>query len=406
MSIHLDPDKCLACTTCVVHCPVAEVTPAFLGPRMIGPAFERFRLLGIVEDASLQYCANCKNCEIACPQNVPVATINMLARLAQCQETPPSFRDWIVAHGEVLARSLKYFPAWLKNMGTHLPLMRTLLDVIGIHKDCPMPNFAKTAFRDHLPRLAQKGFEKTVAFFPGCYINYYDPGTGFDLVWLLNQAGYRVLVPKDFVCCGIPLISGGFENDARNNARTNLRVLAELKAQNIPVITACPSCRLMLSREMGEFFPDLLPEETVAIDDAQSFLLKCVATGELAIKKPQAAAKTKISAIYHAPCHLRAQGIGLPAVELLRFFPDIEICEANAGCCGISGSYGFKKEKYAIAQSVGSKLFQRVQESGRPLVVSECGTCRLQIAAATHKPAMHPLTLVRAALEGRPLSLG
>ncbi|MBR3665194.1 MAG: anaerobic glycerol-3-phosphate dehydrogenase subunit C [Desulfovibrio sp.] len=405
MSIHLDPDKCLACTTCVVHCPVAEATPAFLGPRMIGPAFERFRLLGIVEDDSLQYCANCKNCEIACPQNVPVATINMLARLAQCQETPPSFRDWIVAHGEVLARSLKYVPAWMKNLGTHLPLMRALLDGIGIHKNCPMPQFARKAFRDHLPKLSQKGFTKSVAFFPGCYINYYDPGTGFDLVWLLQQAGYRVFVPKAFVCCGIPLISGGFEKDARDNAQRNLKVLRELQAQKIPVISACPSCRLMLTREMAEFFPELLPEQSVVVEDAQSFLLKCIHSGELAIDGAQKTTSAAISAIYHAPCHLRAQGNGLPALELLSYFPAIDICEANAGCCGISGSYGFKKEKYAIGQAVGAKLFQRITESGRPLVASECGTCRLQITGATKKPALHPLTLLRAALEGRQLTL-
>ena len=67
MSVRINPDKCIACTTCVVHCPVAEATPKFLGPRMIGPAYERFRLLGLTEDPSLHYCANCKNCDISCP---------------------------------------------------------------------------------------------------------------------------------------------------------------------------------------------------------------------------------------------------------------------------------------------------------------------------------------------------
>ena len=55
MSVRINPDKCIACTTCVVHCPVAEATPKFLGPRMIGPAYERFRLLGLTEDPSLHY---------------------------------------------------------------------------------------------------------------------------------------------------------------------------------------------------------------------------------------------------------------------------------------------------------------------------------------------------------------
>ena len=64
-SEHINPDKCIACTICQVHCPVAKVTPNFLGPRLIGPAYERFRLLDVAEEESLHYCANCKNSDIA-----------------------------------------------------------------------------------------------------------------------------------------------------------------------------------------------------------------------------------------------------------------------------------------------------------------------------------------------------
>ena len=78
MSVRISPDKCIACTTCVVHCPVARVTPKYLGPRMIGPAYERFRLLGLAEDESLTYCSNCKNCDITCPQGVQVSTTQPL----------------------------------------------------------------------------------------------------------------------------------------------------------------------------------------------------------------------------------------------------------------------------------------------------------------------------------------
>ena len=401
MSIHLDPDKCIGCSACVVHCPVAQVTPKFLGPRLIGPAYERFRLLGFSDDPSLQYCANCKNCEIACPHNVPIATINMLARQEQCRETPPGLRDWIVAHGETLARLLKYVPACLKNMGVRLSLTRILLDCLGIARACPMPDFAEKAFRDHMRHFRQTPSRKKVVFFPGCYINYYDPGTGFDLVWILQHAGYEVIVPREFVCCGVPLISSGFSADARKNASANAEVLRKYDGLNIPVITACPSCRLMLSREMAELFPDLAATPPKILD-AQDFLLGLMAKGELPAGPESGAA---VSVLYHAPCHLRAQGEGLPGLELLRHFSSYSVTSANAGCCGISGSYGFKKEKYTIGQDVGARLFETVRKSSCDLVATECGTCRLQISGATGRTVVHPLTLVRAALEGTPLTL-
>ncbi|MCR4666874.1 MAG: anaerobic glycerol-3-phosphate dehydrogenase subunit C [Desulfovibrio sp.] len=393
MSIHLNPDNCLACTTCVVHCPVAAATPAFSGPRMIGPGFERFRLLGLCEDRSLTYCANCKNCEIACPQNVPVATINMLARFAQCREEPPSFRDWILAHGEIIARFLSFIPARLKNFGMGLGPVRNLLDVIGIAKECPMPSFAKVSLRSLFAHSANlETTKKCLAYFPGCYTNYYDPKTGLDVIWLLRKAGYHVIIPQEFVCCGIPLVSGGFEEDAKKNATINARVLADLAKKGIPVITSCPSCRLMLSREMKELFPEIIDEfgEPV-IEDCMDVFTRLVESGELSPNTRE----RNIEAIYHAPCHLRALGGGLPGFELLASLPHSHLQNANAGCCGISGSYGFKKEKYDIAQKVGNDLFMSVTESKCSLVLSECGTCRLQITGNTNIPSLHPVSVLR-----------
>ena len=98
-AVHVNPDACIACTTCTVYCPVAAQTEAFPGPRMIGPAYERFRLLGMVEDPSLSWCSNCKNCDIACPQGVSIASINMMARAREYEKAHPHFlRDWIVSH--------------------------------------------------------------------------------------------------------------------------------------------------------------------------------------------------------------------------------------------------------------------------------------------------------------------
>lgn len=89
--VHVDPDACIACTTCTVFCPVAAATGEFAGPKMTGPAYERFRLSGLSEDTSLSYCANCKNCDISCPQGVPIAAINMVARARQCEKEHPHF---------------------------------------------------------------------------------------------------------------------------------------------------------------------------------------------------------------------------------------------------------------------------------------------------------------------------
>ena len=57
MNHNTNLDKCVACSTCVVQCPVSEVTSKFIGPRMLGPASQRFRLLNDGEDNLTQRCA-------------------------------------------------------------------------------------------------------------------------------------------------------------------------------------------------------------------------------------------------------------------------------------------------------------------------------------------------------------
>lgn len=394
MNKHSNPDKCVACSTCVVQCPVAEATSKFLGPRMIGPASERFRLLNAGEDDSLSYCANCKNCDISCPQGVDVANINMLARAAYSREHRPSFRDWLLAHGELEADLVSFFPSPLVNFGMTNPLSKFVLDTIGISKKADLPSFAPYQFPALFKSYKQPDLPKKVVFYPGCYVKAYAPETGMDLVWLLNKAGYSVIYPKNFRCCGTPLYTNGFEKDAHKNAATNLKELKKWRDAGIPVLSLCPSCQLMFRSEIPVYFPELAAELNgdTSLDDAQEFILSCIDRGELSLKD---AARDRLDIIYHAPCHLRAQGIGMPALDILKELPGVHAVNADAGCCGISGSYGFKKEKYDIGMAVGTPLFQAIKESGIEQVVTDCGTCRVQIMHGTGHPCAHPLSILR-----------
>ena len=219
-----------------------------------------------------------------------------------------------------------------------------------------------------------------------------------DFVKLMNMAGYYVECPTTFSCCGTPLYTNGFEEDARKNAAANLMEMAKWRKDGVPVMSLCPSCQLMF-KEYPVYFPDLAETAgSTDMGDCMQFVIECIERGELDLDK--AAIKTPLDVIYHAPCHLRAQGIGLPGFDILRMLPGVRAINADAGCCGISGSYGFKKEKYDIAMAVGSKLFETIKDSGIELVSTECGTCKVQIMHGTGKNVEHPLSILRQRLEG------
>jgi glycerol-3-phosphate dehydrogenase subunit C len=258
----------------------------------------------------------------------------------------------------------------------------------------PPPRYAEAMFVKRFGGLKQVPHDAKVVFFPGCYINYYDPQVGLDFVAVMQRNGYEVVVPDGLRCCGVPLMSNGYLDEAARSGEHNLRILGRWTDEGYPVVACCPSCALMLKREYQELL-DLEASHRVAghIHDAGEFLLGLYDEGKLDTGFTPMSGRF----IYHAPCHLRAQGIGRPGLELLRLLPGVEVRDADAGCCGLAGSYGFKKDKAAIARAVGAELFRKIADHGADAAVSECGTCRLQIARGTGVPVRHPVSILRQA---------
>jgi glycerol-3-phosphate dehydrogenase subunit C len=95
-------------------------------------------------------------------------------------------------------------------------------------------------------------------------------------------------------------------------------------------------------------------------------------------------------------------GIGLPALDLLGMIPGLELTDIDAGCCGLGGTYGFKKELYDISAAIGENLTRALKAFGAPLAVSDCEGCRMEIRTLTGLKAVHPLQILRDAYNGSP----
>ena len=106
-----------------------------------------------------------------------------------------------------------------------------------------------------------------------------------------------------------------------------------------------------------------------------------------------------LNAAYHTPCHLRTQKIGLPLVEILKKIPDFKIDVLDARCCGQSGSYGFKAEKYEISTKVGRQLSESLDVLKPDIALSECGPCQVRMHGGLGLPVAHPISILRRALD-------
>ena len=48
-------------------------------------------------------------------------------------------------------------------------------------------------------------------------------------------------------------------------------------------------------------------------------------------------------------------------------------------CCGLSGSYGFKKSNESTAIQIGNRAVARIKKTGADAIVADCGSCRMQL---------------------------
>jgi glycerol-3-phosphate dehydrogenase subunit C len=393
-------DQCIKCNICTTACPVSAVTDLFPGPKYEGPQGERFRAKGqFSPDKSVDYCSSCRVCNMVCPNGVKIAELNARARsrLVESGKVPLNLR---------LRNNLVGRPELLGKIGQPIsPIANFVLNIkparmfaefaLGIHHQAPLPAFNKqrfTTWYKHHPKPGSSG--KKVVYFHGCSTQYYEPRVGRAAVQVLEMNGFEVIVPPQN-CCGLPLLSNGEFNAARRYHRSNVQHFIEYARLGIPIVGTSTSCTLTLKEEA----PDLLDmhdadTHLVAEDtyDFNEFLLGLYHRGELNLNL----SPLPITLGYHIPCQYRGHRIGKPGIEILELIPQLHIVDSQAACCGIAGTYGYKKEKYAIAMNVGKNLFDFISHevSDSPVVVCDSETCRWQITHATGKPAIHPVELL------------
>ena len=234
---------------------------------------------------------------------------------------------------------------------------------------------------------------KKVAFYAGCFANYYYPGVGKATVKILHKNGIEVIVP-DQVCCGLPMMAKGNIKGAYKNMEYNTRVLSRLVSDGYVIITTCSSCGLMIRRD----YPRLLASEEAKLVSQNlyhisEYLLKLYDRGELNTDFrpiPQ-------TVFYHTPCHLRAQEIDSPSVKMLKLIPGITIKHVSNECCGMGGAYGYEKVNYELSKEIANKLYSEIRENPTDRIVTDCGGCKLQIEAGTGVKVDHPTILIQEA---------
>jgi len=434
-------DVCIRCSTCMAVCPVSRVTPKFPGPKQAGPGAERFRRPGEPSvDDWIDLCIGCHLCDLVCSSGVNISELNLIAKAKYLDEKGRPFRDWLLTHS--------YLYGWLGSLFS--PIVNTLIQsstvkwiaetILRIERRREIPTYESTTFRQWFrkhqsqgnyqgtvhgypkieadnppsppfslrPRAVSDpegkggrgGFEphskdrKKIAYFYGCFTNTNEVDVGKATVQVLEANGFEVILPTQR-CCGIPMLGNGDFNGAKKMGRYNVPSLLQTVRSGLDLVFSSTSCGYMIKHDYSHLLnipgSDEVGKRTF---DIFEFLRNLKESN--GFNKNFRELSLKVA--YFAPCHLRTLGIGLPVLEILRLIPGLKIENIEVDCCGMGGTFGFKKEKYEISQEIGKDLSEAIDRLKPEIILSDCEGCRMQIRHLTGLKVLHPIQILRDAL--------
>jgi Fe-S oxidoreductase len=102
---------------------------------------------------------------------------------------------------------------------------------------------------------------------------------------------------------------------------------------------------------------------------------------------------------YHAPCHLRAQGVGFKGRDLLRKLPGVEL-RTVLECCGHDGTYAMSLRGFAPAARIGKKAFDGMRDATGTLWSTDCPLAAIQFQQHAGVKPLHPMSILARAYRG------
>ena len=323
---------------------------------------------------ALDLCLSCKGCAVDCPTHVDMATYKaeFLSHYYEGRLRPRAayalgLLPWVGRLAAPLARVVNAL------LGVR-PTRRLLMSIAGLSPERPAPRFATPNFRraDLARRLATEA-SPTVVLWPDTFTDLFWPTRGVATAEVLEYAGERVVVPRQWACCGRTLYDSGMLARAKATATQVLDVLEPYLEAGLHVVVPEPSCLATFRDEI----PKLL------YDDPRAGRL-----GSLAMSLSEHLESIEWSApegvdlgatSLHPHCHQRAVG-GTRSDQGVLEGAGYDVEVLDLGCCGLAGSFGYQRDHDELSRQIAGERFvpgiERCAESST--VVTDGFSCRLQ----------------------------
>jgi Fe-S oxidoreductase len=356
-------------------------------------------------------CTTCSRCTEVCPVKIDIPWLNTVIRERNNAEYGTGIRERVFARTDLMGKGLSALSP-IANAAMRTTPARLSFERLGIDSSRKLPAYERDTFRewwrrrpaaqrtarDEPPTVRDEPATGRVALFVDCFINHNLPHVGRAAVEVLEHAGLEVVIAHNS-CCGRGALSQGVLGKPRDWAVKNLAELGHLVDEGYDVLFIEPSCLSAVRDDYARLLESTHPDDDrlrriqESSYDITEYLVMRARAGQLDVA-PDALPETYV---VHGHCHQKSLGIGSAPAELLRLIPGVIVQEVEALCCGMVGSFGYKKEYSRLSRAIGAQLLEQIKR--HPGDVAACGiSCRSQIEMGTGRRVVHPVEVMAKAL--------
>ena len=334
---------------------------------------------------AMQHCVGCKGCTKECPSGVDMAA--MKSEYLYQNRAKRTMADKAFAN---FHKSLSY-QGWWRFIN---PVLKSGLTkrLMGIHPERSLPGLVNPAYMKAYEKgysvESAAGHERAVILWVDEFTQANDPmlvGKACDVLGALGYSPAVVCSPS-----GRAALSGGFLPESKKLAQKALKKLqnAAKTLQNAPILGLEASAVLSAVDEYGR----LLPEEKAWIEAQRIATIDKFLADDLPKldRASDAFEAYEEEILLHVHCHQKSLESAGDTAYVLQVLLGAKVDRVKSSCCGMAGSYGMKRENYAMSRKMAELVLLPKIESFEGEVIVATGTsCRHQIADFSQRKAEH-----------------
>ena len=335
--------------------------------------------------------------------------------IAGADDEPASQEKLFFGHYDGFAKKASSAAGLVNAVNGLSPVRYALEELVGLDRRRAVPPLASATLvesaKTEIARAAivEKPAACKAVLFADVFTNYSSPQRGLATLRVLHALGVDVVV-SDAIPDGRAAFSQGLIATAAAQAQKAAALLESFIGDGREVIVVEPSVLAMFRLDYrhlleGGSAGERLKQLREHTFDSMEFVEKVLAKNQISAAQffPATESPRGTRIFYHSHCQQKTIGAAEPAERILRA-AGFDVVTSQVECCGMAGSFGYKKDYYDLSMAVGRDLFAQVAAAdadGPRVLVASGISCQEQLQAGMKRAVVHPMELLVETLSTR-----